>query len=153
MQILVAIDDSPCSTAAVDEICHRPWPADSNFRILTVVEPFHPENAGWHTSYVPIAVEAQTERLNYARHLVEEYSERLASTYGTDHVSSEAVEGYIKDTILEVAANWHADLIIMGTHGRKGLERFLLGSVSQSVSAEAPCSVEIVKPAKEEHAH
>lgn len=149
MQILVAIDDSPCSAAVLEEVCNRPWPDDANFRVLTVVEPFHPENAGWHTSYVPIALEAQHERLNFAKHLVEESAERLSQHYGKTHVSTEAVEGYIKDTILQVASNWPADLIVMGTHGRKGLERFLLGSVSHSVSADAPCSVEIVKVVKD----
>lgn len=41
---------------------------------------------------------------------------------------------------------WNADLIMLGSHGKRGLDRFLLGSVSEAVSRHAPCSVEIVRP-------
>ena len=46
---------------------------------------------------------------------------------------------------IEQASEWHADLIVMGSHGRKGLDRFLLGSVAESVMRYASCSVEIVR--------
>jgi nucleotide-binding universal stress UspA family protein len=50
--------------------------------------------------------------------------------------------------ILDTAAKWHADLIVIGSHGRKGLDRFLLGSVSEAVARHAPCSVQIVRVPK-----
>jgi nucleotide-binding universal stress UspA family protein len=53
-------------------------------------------------------------------------------------------EGDPRQAILECAKEWHTDLIVLGSHGRKGLDR-LLGSVSDSVARHAPCSVEIVR--------
>lgn len=44
-----------------------------------------------------------------------------------------------------MAQSWKPDLIVMGSHGRKGFEKFLLGSVAEAVLASSNCSVEIVK--------
>jgi nucleotide-binding universal stress UspA family protein len=44
-----------------------------------------------------------------------------------------------------MAAEWPADTIVLGSHGRKGLERLLLGSVSYNLVRHAPCSVEVVR--------
>ena len=55
--------------------------------------------------------------------------------------------------ILSAAAAWPADLIVMGTHGRGGLERWILGSVAQAVLRNAPCPVLTVAGARrDEHA-
>jgi len=57
-----------------------------------------------------------------------------------------AVErGDPRSKILEMASKWRADLIVVGSHGHKGLAHFLLGSVSEDVAQHAGCSVEIVR--------
>jgi nucleotide-binding universal stress UspA family protein len=147
MKVLLAIDDSHCSCEAIESVLERPWPEKTRFHIFSVVEPFHPEYAGWHASYVPLAIEAQHDRMAATRKLVEGYANRLKERFGDDSVSSAVAEGYIKDRIIEAAQTWPADLIVMGSHGRTGLEKLLMGSVSQSVMSSAPCSVEIVKKA------
>jgi nucleotide-binding universal stress UspA family protein len=60
-------------------------------------------------------------------------------------VHSAVEEGDPKSKIVEDAAHWHADLIILGSHGRKGMDRFLMGSVSDAVARHAPCSVQVVR--------
>jgi nucleotide-binding universal stress UspA family protein len=57
-------------------------------------------------------------------------------------------EGVPKVVILDAAAKWPADLVMVGSHGRRRLERFLLGSVSEAVARHAPCSVEVVRAAQ-----
>jgi nucleotide-binding universal stress UspA family protein len=54
-------------------------------------------------------------------------------------------QGDTKSRIVDYAANWHADLIVLGSHGWKGLGRFLMGSVSEAVTRHARCSVEVVR--------
>ena len=54
-------------------------------------------------------------------------------------------EGGAVEEILRVAQEVHADLIVMGTHGRTGLERLLMGSVAEKVMRESACSVLVVK--------
>lgn len=148
MNILIAIDDSAFSEAAVNAVIERSWPEGSKFKLLSVVEPFHPEYAGWHTNYMPVAVEAQKELVEAAKTLVNERVAVLTGAFGTPNVMAEVREGYITDTILEAAKEWPANLIVVGSHGRTGITRLLLGSVSEAVVSQAPCSVEIVKMPK-----
>ena len=54
-------------------------------------------------------------------------------------------QGDPKSKIIDEAEKWKADLIVLGSHGRKALDRFLMGSVSGAVARHAPCSVEIVR--------
>jgi nucleotide-binding universal stress UspA family protein len=64
---------------------------------------------------------------------------------GFRQVSEAVEEGNPKVVIVDEAEKWGADLIFLGSHGRKGLDRFLLGSVSEAVARHAACSVEIVR--------
>jgi nucleotide-binding universal stress UspA family protein len=50
-----------------------------------------------------------------------------------------------KEIILQEAAGWPADLIVLGSHGSSGLSRFLLGSTSEAVATHAACSVEVIR--------
>ena len=145
MKILIPIDESEHSKAALAAVLNRPWPSGTEFKVVTIVEPFHPEAAGWHTSYVPLAVEAQKTQVAQAQQLVEDAARDLSSKFGQGFVSSEVLEGYIKEKILDEAAHWPSDLIVLGSHGRKGISRVLLGSVSEAIARHAHCSVEIVK--------
>ena len=145
MKILIPMDESEYSKAALDAVLERPWPATAEFKIITIVEPFHPEAAGWQTNYVPLAIEAQRMHIEAAEKLVQESSRALKEKFGEQNVTAEVIEGYIKEKILDVASHWPASLIVVGSHGRRGFGRFLLGSVSEAIAKHATCSVEIVR--------
>jgi len=78
-----------------------------------------------------------------ARELVERIAKELRSAgFKADAV----VEvGDIRERIIDFAAEWGADLIVVGSHGRSAIQRFLLGSVAEFVARHAKCSVEIVR--------
>ena len=63
-------------------------------------------------------------------------------------VGFEAVitEGDVHDEIIKMAEEKGAELIVMGTHGRRGLNRLLLGSVAESVTKRAHCPVLLIRP-------
>jgi len=145
MNILIAIDESEYSQAALESVMSRPWSDATTFKVVTIVEPFHPEAAGWQTDYVPLAIEAQRMRSEAAQKLVDEACGTLKKQFPNDKVVGEVIEGYIKDQILDIAAHWPANLIVVGSHGRQGIGRFLLGSVSEAIAKHAHCSVEIVR--------
>jgi nucleotide-binding universal stress UspA family protein len=67
---------------------------------------------------------------------------KLARTISLD---GQILPGSPRTVILDEAESWGADLIVVGSHGYRAWERFLLGSVSQSVVSHAKCSVEVVR--------
>jgi nucleotide-binding universal stress UspA family protein len=61
-------------------------------------------------------------------------------------LDDQAIElGEPRTMILDTAKTWGADLIVLGSHGRRGMDRFLMGSVSEAVAIHAHCSVEVVR--------
>lgn len=61
------------------------------------------------------------------------------------HVEEMISEGSPAGEIILAARDWHADLVVLGTHNRHGLSRFLLGSTAEAVVRRAPCTVLIVR--------
>lgn len=149
MKILVAIDGSPFGEAAVAEVAERPWPEGTEVRVITAIHlPFTPTPETW---VLPDEFYAQAEKhsheqaeviLRRAEKMIEESNAGRATPIS---FSSEAILGHAEEVILSVAREWSADLILLGSHGHRAWERFLLGSVSQAVAWHAPCSVEIVR--------
>lgn len=72
--------------------------------------------------------------------------QRLVEGAGSPNVYRFTEEGNPKVKIVEVARQWEADLIVIATHGRRGLTRLLMGSVAETVLRNAPCPVLIVPP-------
>lgn len=146
MKILLAVDGSPCSDEAVKEVARRPWPEGSEIMVLAAFElPIPPTSEGWA---LPAGYLDEVDRA--ARSLAEATAGgavgKLNSQMQTKlAVSSEALQGPARSVILEKAESWGADLIVVGSHGYRAWERFLMGSVSQSVVSHAKCSVEVVR--------
>jgi nucleotide-binding universal stress UspA family protein len=140
MKVLMGIDDSKLSEDAIQAVVTQLRPENTEVLVLHVLEPISllapPEMA---QGYAP----ELEERKKPAHELVERFATKLR---GAGFEASTAVEiGDVRVTILDTATEWHADLIVVGSHGRKGIERFLLGSVTESVARHAKCSVEIVR--------
>jgi nucleotide-binding universal stress UspA family protein len=142
MKILLAIDDSPDSQAAVEAVVTQFPPEHTEVRVLHVVEPMAvstpPEMAAGYNPELK-------EQMQQARDFVQRAAETLSAA--GFKVSSDVEQGEPRGVIVDQATGWHADLIVVGSRGRKGLKRFLLGSVSEAVAHHAPCSVEIVRAA------
>lgn len=144
MKILLAIDDSQFSEAATRILATQFRVQDTEVRVLHLIEPIilsvPPQMA---QGYAPEMSEIRQDQLKKGQELVAQAAQVLrAAGFKVDAVLK---EGDIRAGIVDTAAEWHADLIVLGSHGRKGVERFLLGSVSEAVARHAPCSVEIVR--------
>ncbi|HEY3040681.1 MAG TPA: universal stress protein [Pyrinomonadaceae bacterium] len=145
MRILLAIDGSACSDAAVAEVASRPWPPGSKIKIISAYEvPLTPSPEGWSILNEYYDQMEQAER-EHAERAAEAASAKLAPALGQSiEISAQTFSGPPKDVILEQAEQWKADLIVVGSHGYGAWARFLLGSVSQAVVLHAKCSVEVV---------
>lgn len=144
MRVLIPTDGSEYAQMALHAVAERPWPGGSEFLIIACPE--FPVIVGEYPYYAP---EQMTELAKGSEmHAAE------SATGGADllskaglRVSRQVTEA--KDTpsraILAAADSWEADLIVMGSHGRRGFDRIVLGSVSESVAMHARCSVEVVR--------
>lgn len=144
MKILLAIDGSPCSDAAVEEVARRPWPEGSVVKVLTALEtPMPPTPEAWALP-LNFFEEMDAALRKQGQNIVNRAIQKLKSN---ETLMSDAVlaPGPPRSVILDEAESWGADLIVLGSHGYSAWKRFLLGSVSQAVVSHAKCSVEVVR--------
>jgi nucleotide-binding universal stress UspA family protein len=135
MKVLLAIDSSPASERVLDEAAARPWPEGTIFSVVNVVDV-----QGF--ARLPALIE---DAKREGERLVKAGTEKLSrSGY---KALSEVITGFPRRAISEYAKEWHADLIVAGSHGHSAIGRFLLGSVAQGILRTAPCSMEIVRSA------
>jgi len=137
MRVLFATDGSEDARTATAYLARFPLPAGSRLRVVSVVS--IPPSA----LDVPTVRELQASLREAARQTAEAARAALAPRFaGTD---VQVPEGDAREAILRVAAEWPADLVVLGARGLGAMAGFLLGSVSLGVARHAPCSVLVVK--------
>lgn len=150
MKILLATDGSDCSAAAAQSIATRPWPENTVMRILSVEEMLILDNQMMSSSLCSVYPSSLLEELmttarDRAKSAVKVPREILQGGGKKVYDDQEVPVGDPRTMILEAAKTWGADLIVLGSHGRHGVDRFLLGSVSEGVATHAHCSVEVIR--------
>jgi nucleotide-binding universal stress UspA family protein len=146
MKILLAVDGSAYSEAAIEEVGKRPWPPQSEIKIITAAEtPLMVGMEPWAIS--PEYFEELEKSLREAGDAVIRDALKKLKESGdkTSKISTEIIQGPPRQVIVEEAEKWGADLIVMGSRGLGTWNRLLLGSVSSAVVHHAKCSVEIVR--------
>ncbi|MBS2005233.1 MAG: universal stress protein [Cyanobacteria bacterium SZAS LIN-5] len=134
MRILFATDLSPHSQASADALISMRYGRNDEIKVLTVVELFEPF----------FAVHA-AEAAEQAQAHVQSVAATILQHLPYCKVSAESLAGYPDQVIIDTAAAFKADLIVIGSHGRSALTRFLWGSTSRAVALNAACPVRIVK--------
>jgi nucleotide-binding universal stress UspA family protein len=146
MKILLATDGSDYSKAAVNSVAERPWPRGSEVKIISAMEiPYAPTTEAW---VLPDSYYSEVDRVarEQAEAAVKDAVERIESGKASGlEIITKIINGSAGEVILDEAERWDADLIVLGSHGYSGWQRFLLGSVSHAVATHAHCSVEIVR--------
>ncbi|OAB28073.1 Nucleotide-binding universal stress protein, UspA family [Flavobacterium fryxellicola] len=145
MKIILATDGSPFSLAMIKEFASRPLPSNTTVKIISVYEGTNLMNLA------PMGVLTEhydNEEINsskFADNAVAEALKIIRNKKPELSIVTSIIEGVAKTVIVEEAEKFDADLIVLGSHGYGMIDRFLLGSVSQSVALHANCSVEIVR--------
>jgi nucleotide-binding universal stress UspA family protein len=136
--IVVAFDDSEFSKAALVESAH--WIKRHGGKVILVHSVFFDEE-----EFV-IDPNQREKRFELGKKICYQTQEDLSSTFGLNgKVEALVCEGEPHDVVVNVANEKDADLIAMGTHGRKGLKKLFMGSVASRVVASSPCDVLLVK--------
>lgn len=147
MKVLIALDHSDCSQLALSSVVSRPWPDHSSLKVVHIMEPYDPNGITSNIAQKSEWMAAINEqRRSSAQAMLDQATKLLAANHANSEVTSELLESNLADqTIVNTAKQWPADLIVVGSHSRRGLKRLLLGSIAHSVLQQAPCSVEVIK--------
>jgi nucleotide-binding universal stress UspA family protein len=143
MKILIGVDDSEHSRAAVDWVKSASWPRGTKVFVAAAVS-------------VPVMVTTEiyapgpgmsTQAFEEAVRMGEELTARTEKDLGSHGLDTEArvLHGDPRESLVNYAGAIGADLIVVGSHGRSGLAKLILGSVASHVVSHAPCSVLVVK--------
>jgi len=145
MKVLVPIEDEFFGYAIADFITKHQWPKDTEIKVIHVVEPIYLNDI----SHAPLAklMDISSKRIiAEGSRCVSNVAQKIQSGLPCVEVSTKLYQGLVADEIFAVAAEWMPDLVIVGSHGRKGIDRFMLGSVSLMLAQQAPMPVLIIKP-------
>ena len=140
--ILVPVDGSSASNQAMAKAIVLAQAFKSTVTVVSVIDNYAFTGVGVDFAYGQAEyLEAATAESNHALDAARQEFEALGI-----QVTSALVEGHaVYKGILDTAASTHADLIVMGSHGRKGFERLILGSVASQVLSHAHLPVLIVR--------
>jgi nucleotide-binding universal stress UspA family protein len=143
VKVLLAIDDSDFSEAALQTVCGQLRPSETEIHVLSVIDPL---------LYLPVynalpnVGSIDSMRDEYQKQALQLVDRAAATLREAGYRVTEAVEeAEPRTAIVDYAQRVNADLIVVGSHGRRGFPRLLLGSVSEYVARHAHCSVEIVR--------
>lgn len=144
MKILLCVDSSEHSTAAVQAVASQFRPQETEVVVVHVLQPIA-------ISAAPQMDPMYTPELQQEGSEAKKLVERVAAELRGAGFRAEAIlaKGDVRETIADAVEKWHTDLIVVGSRGKGGLRRLLLGSVAEFVARHAPCSVLIARsPAK-----
>ena len=143
-RILLAVDDTPCTEKAIVYAQNLVEEFHSSIALVYVISP--PTSSSYAADPTlgqqPLVV---NEVAQIQQESAQQFLEKVATRFGNaKEVFLFNQVGHVRDEILSTAAEWAADLIVMGSNGRTGFEHFISGSVSESVIRKATCPVLVV---------
>jgi nucleotide-binding universal stress UspA family protein len=145
-RILVPIDGSPTSTRGLQEAIDVARLTHARLRLIHVADqlPFAVSAdamAAWSGDLLALLREAGEAILKQGRAQVE------AADIPVDTVLRDSFQGRVCDLVVDEASQWRADLIVIGTHGRRGPGRLVMGSDAEQILRLAPVPVLLVRAA------
>lgn len=144
IKILVATDGSEYSTAAIQSVVSRPWPKGSVAKVVSIPEPFMPLGEFPYFELREIE-ELNAAALNDAKRYAEAGAEMLTKAGLNATAETPLPRDSDAREIVKEAERWQAQLVVIGSHGRRGFDRLTMGSVAEHVAMHAPCSVEVIR--------
>lgn len=140
-KILVATDFSPDADEALA------WAADLGRRFgarVTVTHVMEPLAPGLPAGYTVADLPERSVIAGQLRRHLDRTARAMQAEQGLEEVDSELLSGSPYAEIVDLARAGDFDLVVVGTHGRTGIKRILMGSVAERVMRHAPCPVLIV---------
>jgi nucleotide-binding universal stress UspA family protein len=139
-KVLVPVDFSENSKKILNAAGYLSGVCDAELHVVFVVQSFD-DYSGFFVPHMPIA--------KFEEEMVQAANEKMEN-FLQDHkdIQATVLVGDVAEEIIQHAQDKGMDLIIMGTHGYKGLEKIMFGSVAEKVVRSSPCPVLTVNPYK-----
>ena len=148
MKILISVDGSDFSRAAVEECCRViAAPDETAVKIVSFFEVVEPIDISISPEF---SQELETSARKKAEDFAREASAKIRERFPSIDLTTQISAGAPERIIIEEAAEWKADLVVVGSHGRGFWSRMLLGSTTDSLVHQAPCSVLVVRKTNHE---
>jgi nucleotide-binding universal stress UspA family protein len=145
VKILLAIDEKASGALLCDYVLQHVWRPNCTALVLHVIEPYT-ERPYFGSLGDGLMQQLDVEQEAEALEVLNDVGKRLRLAIKDNEVGEKIAYGSAKDAILNEARKFGADLIVVGSRGLTGFTRFIVGSVSSAISAQAPCSVFLVRP-------
>lgn len=143
-RILVPVDGSPTSRRGLQEAIKLARLTGARLRLMHVVDELALAS-GLEAATMMTGEMMQLLREGGARLLAKERARAEKAGVATDSVLADSLAGRICDQVVDQARAWRADLIVLGTHGRRGVGRMLLGSDAEMIVRLATVPVLLVR--------
>lgn len=143
MKIVLGYDDSPHAQAALRWVCGQRWPAGTRVAVVSAVRAPVTAYAEVYAPAVAYPPEVVQDLTRHHAELAEAARAELAAAGIT--AEARVLTGDPREVLVDVARSEGADLVVMGSHGRTGFAKLVLGSVAAHVVGHAPCSVMVIK--------
>ena len=143
MHLILGVDDSPCSKVATEFVLGTNWPVGTTATVVCALP--------LAVSAVPEAYLVMADQFEAARKEQrardQQRAEATAALLDSRGIAAKGIveDGDPRIALVDLARREHADLVVVGSHGRTGLARLVLGSVASHVTTHAPCSVLVVR--------
>lgn len=144
-RIIVAVDSSHASNHALDEAVKIAKASNATLRIIHVLDDLSISlaanpYAGYYTGELIETMRRRGEKL-----LEQASAQATAAGVPVETILVDDLGLPVEERIIEAAREWCADLIVMGTHGRRGVKRAMLGSSAEGVLRTSPVPVLLVR--------
>jgi len=142
-RVLIPINSQDSALYALEAAMARRWPDDTHFMLTTVIEGL----SGSNLEDTVVHRDALLAEQNEHRREMDKWLSRIKQSFRTAFPNTDCdLEcGRISEKICEVAGNWGADYIMVGSHDFNFIDRMALGSIASKVLMKAPCTVEAVR--------
>ncbi len=145
-RILVPIDGSATANLGLEEAIKLSKLTGASLRLIHVLDPLT-----FATGFEPYAVYAGDliPRMEEMGKQILEQGKAQAKAAGVtvDSLLFDGLAARVSETVIEAAKDWGADLIVIGTHGRRGVGRFVMGSDAEQIMRAAPVPVLLIRAA------
>nr|WP_148263471.1 universal stress protein [Legionella drancourtii] len=143
--IMLAIDGSDVSNYAVEEVIKLTQGEEVNVRLIYVIDESYIYNGGPivdYPAFISSLKEDGQKILDNAQRMIESHSSIKVEKFLFE---LKPIQGRIAELIVAAATEWPADLLVIGTHGRRGVNRLFLGSVAENVIRIATTPVLLIR--------